>query len=210
MSSDITRNDSFLEGDNVGVRPCVRLDSAAANSNVNPFAFKPLELVALVGQKSLDTLESLGGIEGLLYGLGTNRRRGLKTNTRRFQQSESPDPLAGMRGISAVTPFDVKLAPMLSFGGASGMDSSPFLEFSVPQEATTEDRQRVYGHNMPRRLSKRLLFFMWLALYDKALVSPKTLNTVSLKLIGASGFFVDRCRSISCPWRVPRHQFNSH
>ena len=192
MGSDITRNDSFLEGDN-GV---VRLDSATANSNVDLHAFKPLELVALVDHKSLDNLESLGGVEGLLYGLGTNRRRGLKTTRR----SRSPDPPAGIREISAVSPFGVELALMPPFGGAFGVDSSTPLENSISHEATIEDRQRTYRHNMPlRRPSKRLLFFMWLALYDKVIVSLKTLNTISLELIGASGFFVDRCRIISCP-----------
>lgn len=202
MGSDITRNDSFLEGDNVGVR----LDTANANSNVNPLAFKPLELVALVDQKSIENLESLGGVEGLLHGLGTNRRCGLKT-TMQVRQFGSPDPPAGNRGISAVTPFGVVLAPMPSFGVAFGT-SPPSLE--LLHEASIEDRQRVYGHNMPPpRQSKRLLFFIWQALYDKVLVSPETFITISLKLIGASAFFVDCCRSISCPWPFLRLQFIS-
>ena len=187
------RYDSVMDGDNAGA---VRLDSAEAN--IDPFAFKPLDLVALVDSKSLENLRSFGGVEGLLHGLGTNRHRGLNTATQRFRQARSPDSDLGMRGISAVTPFGAELTPLpntspatASCGGASGVDRSwdcsATLKFSVPHEATIQDRQRIYGHNIPPpRPSKPLLHFMWLALYDKVLVSPKISHAVSLNLISVS------------------------
>ena len=184
------RYDSVMDGDNAGA---VRLDSAEAN--IDPFAFKPLDLVALVDSKSLENLESFGGVEGLLHGLGTKCHRGLNTAGATQRQAQSPDPDLGMRGISAVTPFGVELTPLpntspatASCGGASGVDRSwdcsATLKFSVPHEATIQDRQRIYGHNIPPpRPSKPLLRFMWLALYDKVLVSSKISHTVSLNLI---------------------------
>ena len=183
------RYDSVMDGDNAGA---VGLDCAEAN--IDPFAFKPLDLVALVDSKSLENLEGFGGVEGLLHGLGTNRHRGLNTAGTTQRQARSPDPDLGMRGISAVTPFGAELTPLpntspatASCGGASGEDRSATLKFSVPHEATIQDRQRIYGHNIPPpRPSKPLLLFMWLALYDKVLVSPKISHTVSLNLISVS------------------------
>ena len=206
MGSDTTRYDSIMEGDKAGVR----LDSAEADLNIDPFAFKPLELVALVDSKSLENLESFGGVEGLLHGLGTNRHRGLNT-IQRLRQSGLLDPETRIRGInSAAAPFGVELAPRPSFGGNFVVDHYASLERSVPYEATIEDRQRVYGYNMPCRPSKRLSFFMWLATYDRVLVSPaqRYPTPFPLNLISASGFFVDCYHSFAFPWRVPRLQFN--
>ena len=42
--------------------------------NLEPFAFEPLHLASLIDPKSLENLERLGGIEGLLRGLGTSVR----------------------------------------------------------------------------------------------------------------------------------------
>ena len=184
------RYDSVMDRDNAGA---VKLDSTEAN--IDPFAFKPLDLVALVDSKSLEKLEGFGGVEGLLHGLGTNRHRGLNTAGTTQRQARSPDPDLGMRWISAVTSFGVELPntspATASCGGASGVDRSrdcsTTLKFSVPNEATIQDRQRIYGHNIPPpRPSKPLLRFMWLALYDKVSVSPKISHTVSLNLISVS------------------------
>jgi Ca2+-transporting ATPase len=50
-----------------------------ADSEVHPFAFKPLQLASLVDPKSLETLESMGGVDALLRGLGTKPTHGLST-----------------------------------------------------------------------------------------------------------------------------------
>ena len=44
-----------------------------AELNVKPFTFKLIQLTALVDLKSLENLEILGGVKGLLCGLGVNR-----------------------------------------------------------------------------------------------------------------------------------------
>ena len=143
--------------------------------NVEPFAFKPLQLVNLVSSKSLENLGSLGGVEGLLHGLGTNRLRGLG-------KRGSPDPAI----INPVTPYGVEMTPItLRAGVSEGLQgaASPSvghfasIKFSTTQDATIEDRQRIYGQNIfPQRPSKPLLFMMWSALHNKVLVSPKTFH----------------------------------
>ena len=47
--------------------------------DVHPFAFKPLQLASLVDPKSLESLESLGGVDAILRGLGTQPTHGLST-----------------------------------------------------------------------------------------------------------------------------------
>ena len=48
-----------------------------AHVDPTPFAFKPYELARMLDPKNLELLESLGGTQGLLRGLGTNPTRGL-------------------------------------------------------------------------------------------------------------------------------------
>ncbi len=163
-----------------------------ADLNVEPFAFKPLQLADLVDPKrrlSLKTLESLGGLEALLRGLGTNRLRGLSTKLTPSQLG-SHDPGT----INAVTPYGVEMTSFkpnimitspasvpeglqstASLGGGSDVGRLTSLKFSAgAYEATIGDRQRIYGQNiLPQRQSKSLLLLMWLALQDKVLVSPK-------------------------------------
>jgi Ca2+-transporting ATPase len=193
MGSDTTRNDSVQRGDNADVkrkgaelaRPALLDLKQEADLNVEPFAFKPLQLASLVDPKSLENLESLGGVEGLLLGLGTNRLHGLNTKLTPSSQLGSPDP----GNINAVTPYGVEMSPpkpnimitspagvheglqsTASLGGGSGVGRPA----SGAHEATVEDRQRIYGHNiLPQRPSKSLLSLVWLALQDKVIVSPK-------------------------------------
>src|SRR5688572_17637072 len=46
-----------------------------------PFAFKPFQLAHMLDPKSLPTLISFGGIQGLLDGLGTSSENGLMTGS---------------------------------------------------------------------------------------------------------------------------------
>ncbi|KAI9437973.1 hypothetical protein H4582DRAFT_2057482 [Lactarius indigo] len=101
-----------------------------ADLNVEPFAFKPCQLAHLVDHKSLENLESLGGMDGLLRGLGTDPVRGLNTTGKLTQP------------VSRVPEW--------------GHPAS--LKFSArAYEATIEDRRRIYGQNiLPQRLNKSL------------------------------------------------------
>ena len=51
------------------------------NSDPTPFAFKPLSLAALVDPKTLKDLDTMGGLEGLCAGLGTNPTKGLSAHS---------------------------------------------------------------------------------------------------------------------------------
>jgi len=115
------------------------------NIDPTPFGFKPYHLASLVDPKNLETLETMGGIEGLLAGLGVDPTNGLSIGGKRTESEDAPavtdTPPTGEKGVTAFT-------------------------------SSVEDRQRVYGPNtLPVRKSKSLLQLMWLALKDKVLVS---------------------------------------
>jgi len=135
-----------------------RIDPSLDQTDPTPFEQKPLVLAALVDPKSLPSLEAMGGSEGLLRGLGTDARLGLRS----WQYTDSGrrnDPEGG------------------NGGGAGAGGDSPITRASV------EDRKRVYGVNqMPSRKSKSLLLLMWLALKDKVLVLLSIAAVVSLAL----------------------------
>jgi hypothetical protein len=182
FGSDIARNYSIQKGNNAGVRP----DSAEPHLNVEPFAFKQLQLVALIDPKNLENLDSLGGVKGLLHGLKTDRVCGLNT---KLSQPGSPD----LETNNAVTPFGVEWTLMTTLPAVStaSLGRSASLKFSVPHEATIEDRQRVYNI-LPHCLSKRLLrlSWSWLALHDKVLVSRKISHSATLNLLSTSQVFL--------------------
>ena len=195
MGAGTTRNDSAREGDHADIRPkgaelthpAVLDIKQEADLNVEPFVFKPLQLADLVVHKSLENLENLGGVEGLLRGIGTSPLRGLSTKLTPPNQLGSPDPGT----INVVTPYGVEMMPiMITRGGdmpkepqctaratregSSGVGRPACLDYSAgAYEATIEDRQRIYGQNiLPQRPSKSLRRLMWLALQEKVVVRP--------------------------------------
>ena len=118
-----------------------------------PFAFKPYYLTSLIDNKSLELLEAIGGINGLLAGLGIDSTNGLNVGGER---SESKD-------ASVV----VTTTPTCKTGETEG----ELTHEGATYTSTAEDRRRVYGSNvLPVRRSRSLLKLMWLALKDKALV----------------------------------------
>ena len=204
MGSDIPY--SIQKREHASVRP----DGTEAESNVDPFAFW---LVALAGSKSLENLESLGGMEGLLHGLGTDRLRGLSTKLPGRSHRGPPDPAV----INALAPYGVEKTQSTSPTGVpvseglqsaaslagSGVQSSASFKFSA--EASIEGRQRIYGHNiLPQPPRKCLLQLMWLAFHDKVIVSAKiSLSSRFLRSdIRLTGFLIDCRRSIACPGRL--------
>ena len=77
------------------VTDCTGLESKKekASHKVHPFAFKPLQLASLVDPKSLETLESMGGVDALLRGLNTRPTHGLSTESKSsLAYLASPDP----------------------------------------------------------------------------------------------------------------------
>ena len=121
------------------------------NIDPTPFAFKPFHLASLVDPKNLESLEGMGGINGLLAGLGADSANGLSIGGKKSESGDTP-------AVVVTTPAGEKAA-------AEG----------ATYASTVEDRQRVYGSNvLPARRSKSLLELMWLALKDKVLVSNQS------------------------------------
>ncbi|PCH42057.1 Ca-transporting ATPase [Wolfiporia cocos MD-104 SS10] len=147
---------------NAPLQPRPALDLSADDAiDAGPFKFKPYRLAGLVDPKSLDTLEQMGGIRGLLRGLGTRRKKGLSARA---------------------------LSELGAGEGASQRHDRQQDPDGPAFEADLEQRQRVYGANvLPTRKTKTLLQLMWLALKDKVLVLLSIAAVVSLAL----GFFQD-------------------
>ena len=59
----------------------VHINPLDDNINPTPFAFKPYALAALVHPKTLKDLDTMGGLEGLCAGLGTNPTKGLSAHS---------------------------------------------------------------------------------------------------------------------------------
>lgn len=57
-----------------------QLDPEKDQTDPTPFREKPSRLAMLVDPKSLDDLEKIGGIDGLLDGLGVNGKKGLPSD----------------------------------------------------------------------------------------------------------------------------------
>ncbi|KAH9159737.1 calcium-translocating P-type ATPase [Lactarius sanguifluus] len=165
-----------------------------ADLNIEPFAFKPLQLASLVDSKSLEILERLGGVEGLIRGLGTDRVRGLSMQPRsRDPRTISPDGVE----MSSLKPNITTAIPAggpeglqrtASFAGGSGVGRPTSPNLAGAYEGTIQDRQRIYGHNIPsQRPTKSLLLLMLLALQDKVIVLLSIAAVVSFAL----GLFQD-------------------
>ncbi|KAG2065094.1 calcium ATPase [Suillus decipiens] len=144
--------------------------------NPRPFKFRPIELASLLDPKNLDALGALGGIDGLLDGLGTDRSRGLTlVNT--------PDNRSGA-GVGASQMHNRE--PLSNVPTPQGHVDVEVAD--DPHSASMEDRKRVFGDNvLPHRISKSPLALMWLALQDKVLILLSTAAIVSLAL----GLFQD-------------------
>lgn len=120
------------------------IDPDSDTTDPTPFKEKPSRLAMLVDPKSLDDLERIGGINGLLQGLGVDSTKGLTMGLDAGAR-ETGAPRAG--------------ADMPSGNGAQWT-------------ASIEKRREIYGKNdLPARNSKSIFYLMWLALKDKVLVS---------------------------------------
>ncbi|KAH9025702.1 calcium-translocating P-type ATPase [Lactarius deliciosus] len=173
----------------------IGLDTAQeADLNVEPFAFNPLQLASLVDSKSLENLESVGGIKGLLRGLGTDRVRGL---SKQHGSRDSGTINAATLEMSSLKPNVTITSPAgvpkglqrtasLAGGSDVGRPASP--NSAGAYEATVQDRQHIYGHDiLPQCPTKSLLHLMLLALQDKVIVLLSIAAVVSLAL----GLFQD-------------------
>jgi len=70
------------KGDGSDAPPTVaHINPLDDNTDPTPFAFKPYALAALLDPKTLKDLNTMGGLEGICTGLGTNPARGLSAHS---------------------------------------------------------------------------------------------------------------------------------
>ena len=132
------------------------LDPESDTTDPTPFQEKPSTLAVLVDPKSLESLEKIGGTEGLLRGLGVDPRKGLLVGGEEAQAVEGGTPSTRVQGDEEA----------IIQGSSQGPRDGP------QWKASMEERRRVYGQNdLPERKSKSLLLLMWIAFKDKVLVS---------------------------------------
>ena len=140
-----SRDSSRDAGENERDRPHATLDPDADQTDPAPFRENPSRLASLVDPKSLESLEKIRGIDGLLEGLGVDRRKGLLVGAEEAREVEE--------------------------GGSRG-DASGDTTKSAQWQASMDNRRAVYGRNdLPKRPTKGLLLLMWIAFKDKVLVS---------------------------------------
>ncbi|EIW70907.1 hypothetical protein TREMEDRAFT_29328 [Tremella mesenterica DSM 1558] len=111
----------------------------------------------LVDPKSLEELEKIGGVKGLLDGLGIDAQKGLSGGLAEAQAVEQ--------------------------GGESRTDGGNMDHRGPQWSASLEKRREIYGRNdLPPRKSKSLWLLMWLAFKDKVLILLTIAAVVSLAL----------------------------
>jgi Ca2+-transporting ATPase len=137
--------------------------------DVGPFEFRPNQLAMLLDPKSLDSLEELGGVQGILHGLGTHATRGLENAGDAGAPVQDPTTSTSS-GQDASVPGIVLTAP----GGEEAdikSKSQQDVSHGGAYDASIDERKRVYGTNtLPKRDSVTLWQLMWTALKDKVLV----------------------------------------
>ncbi|WWC70446.1 calcium-translocating P-type ATPase, PMCA-type [Kwoniella pini CBS 10737] len=139
------------DGENKPVQ-AAHLDPDTDTTDPTPFREKPSRLAMLVDPKSLDDLEKIGGIDGLLQGLGVDGRKGLNVDT--SQGAGAPRSSNEMPG-----------------------GNEPQWRTSMEDR-----RRIYGKNELPERKSKSLLALMWIAFKDKVLILLSIAAVVSLAL----------------------------
>lgn len=151
-----------------------------------PSHFQPKRLAALVDPKSMESLQNLGGLDGLLEGLGTDAKRGLCG----FGKDPGHDAAAAADAEGEQHGHHLNhLNPKRSSSGDdSGGGGGHGDSGGSPHTASLGARRQIYGANMlPPRPSKSLLQLMWLAFKDKVMLMLTVAAVVSFAL----GLFQD-------------------
>ena len=98
------------------------IDTLDDNTDPTPFAFKPYALAALVDPKSLKDLDTMGGLEGLCAGLGTNPTKGLSAHS--LGEGAGDDEKSGGEGA-----FAAPLSDRQRVYGTNTLPTRPFKSF---------------------------------------------------------------------------------
>jgi Ca2+-transporting ATPase len=139
-------------------------------SSSNPFAFTPKTLTPLAEptqkKQSIKILKSYGGLDGLIKGLHTNQRAGLKDET----TSLKPITLKEITGKDNDNIVDEQ--NNVQSGTIPVADGSSFYQ-----------RKNVFGLNiLPEKKSKSIFELMWIAMQEKVLILLIIAAIVSLGL----------------------------
>lgn len=139
----------------------------------NKFAFSPGQLSKLYNPKSLGAFHALGGLEGLIKGLRTDRKSGLSLDEESlhgyvsFEEATTP----------SATESDHKAAHNLERA-----DTTHSQKHGTRPTAYA-DRKRVYSDNrLPEKKPKSILQLAWMAYNDKVLILLTIAAVISLAL----------------------------
>ncbi|KAJ7158854.1 hypothetical protein C8R46DRAFT_1002629 [Mycena filopes] len=164
-----------------------------ADTDPTPFRFRPNDLAMMLDPKTLESLEYIGGVEGLLDGLGTTADMGLggASLARSTTGLSSPGDGRPGAGVGVSHRHDPEKGeepvPAITLTDPEGEKSTNWTS-TAAFAASLDVRRRVYGENvLPRRATKSLLSLMYTALKDKVLVLLSIAAVVSLAL----GLFQD-------------------
>ncbi|PKK68030.1 PMCA-type calcium-translocating P-type ATPase [Rhizophagus irregularis] len=140
------------------------------SSSSNPFAFTPKTLSPLAEptqkKQSLKLLKSYGGLDGLVKGLHTNQRTGLKDET----ASLKPITLREITGESNDNIVDEQ-------------DNVQYETTLTADDTLFYQRKNVFGKNiLPVKKTKSILELMWIAMQEKVLILLIIAAVVSLGL----------------------------
>ena len=176
----------------------------------SPFAFTPKQLAQLHDPKDLSVLRSMGGVDGLIFGLQTNIDLGLSpeetTLVRRvaFQDVErrtiEERQATQKRGGKAketdqdtalkevlyhhrpnMTIDDIRVRPSADTEHPHTSFRKGTLTLKLHHTEIFHDRHRIFSVNrIPLRKTKNVFQLMWSVLHDKVLVQPHHLRFLSV------------------------------
>ncbi|KAJ7349180.1 hypothetical protein DFH08DRAFT_697693 [Mycena albidolilacea] len=158
------------------------------DADPTPFRFRANDLAMMLDPKCLDTLEDIGGIDGLLDGLGTIIDMGLCGTSLERSTTGLSDRGDGRPGaeVGVSHRHDPERGDETVPEGSE--DKSTNWNSTVAFAASLEVRRRTYGENvLPPRATKSLLSLIYIGLKDKVLVLLSIAAVVSLAL----GLFQD-------------------
>ncbi|KAJ7608116.1 E1-E2 ATPase-domain-containing protein [Mycena polygramma] len=154
-----------------------------SSTDPTPFRFRSNDLAMMLDAKSLETLEYMGGIDGLLDGLGTASDVGLGGASLARVEAGLSSPGAGV-GVSHRHDPEKgnEPVPAITLADPEGEKSANW-DSRAAFAASLDIRRHIYGKNvLPRRATKSLLSLMYTALKDKVLVLLSIAAVVSLAL----------------------------
>ena len=167
----------------------LKIDQLVQDTDLDPrpFRFRPNHLAHMLDPKNLEALDLIGGVNGLVAGLGTNRKAGLSSQPSTHSEhgpgdgrpgagpgvSHRHDPEKESNAVPAIT--------LTEPGGEAKATLPDDFDYDAPFSASLNDRRRVYGENvLPERKSKSLWQLMLTAFKDKVLVISSHLSSTCL------------------------------